>query len=296
MQPVGVIGLGQMGIGIARNLAQVGFPTIGFDLRAERGALLQAAGGVAADSCAEAGARSDALFVMVMNGSQAWDALFGDGGAVEGLAPGSTVIVTATILPTEVQALEQPLAERGIDLIDSPVSGGKAGADSGALTLMSAGRAEVLERNRPVLDAISKRTFHVGEEIGQGQFVKASLQSLIGCIFAATFEALVLGAKSGVKGQTLFDVIRSSAAGSPLIETCARHVLDRSFENTGSQIGTMYKDLGISMSVAREAGAAMFATSAAYEMFQAGISRYPDGDNWAVAKWLEEIAGTEVNW
>ena len=296
MQAVGVIGLGQMGIGMARNLAQVGLPTIGFDLRAERGALLQAAGGVAAESCAEVGARSGAVFLMVMNGEQAREALLGDGGAAEGLAPGSTVIVTATILPSEVCALEQPLAERGIDLIDAPVSGGKAGADGGALTLMAAGRAEVLERNRAALDAISKQTFHVGEQIGQGQFVKASLQALIGCIFAATFEAFVLGAKSGVKGQTLLDVIRSSAAGSPLIETCARHVLDRSFENTGSQIGTMYKDLGISMSVAREAGAAMFATSAAYEMFQAGISRYPDGDNWVVAKWLEEIAGTEVTW
>ena len=296
MQPVGVIGLGQMGIGIARNLAQAGFPTTGYDLRSERRALLQAAGGVAAESCAGAGKSSTALFVMVMNGGQARDVLFGNRGAVEGLAPGSTVVVTATILPTEVRALEAPLAERGIDLIDSPVSGGKAGADSGALTLMAAGRAQVLERNRPVLNAISKQVFHVGEEVGQGQLVKASLQSLIGCIFAATFEAFVLGAKSGVKGGTLFDVIRSSAAGSPLIETCARHVLDRSFENTGSQIGTMYKDLGISMSVAREAGAAMFATSAAYEMFQAGISRFPEGDNWVVAKWLEEIAGTEVKW
>ena len=113
MQPVGVIGLGQMGIGIARNLAGGGFPTIGFDLRAERGALLRAVGGVAAQSCAEAGAKSDALFVMVMNGGQAKDALFGERGAVEGLSPGSTVIVTATILPSEVQALEEPLAERG---------------------------------------------------------------------------------------------------------------------------------------------------------------------------------------
>ena len=296
MQPVGVIGLGQMGIGIARNLLRGGFPTVGFDVRAERGALLQDAGGVAAQSCAEAGARSDALFVMVMNGGQAKDVLFGERGAVEGLCPGSTVIVTATILPAEVQELEEPLAERGINLIDSPVSGGKSGADGGALTLMAAGRPEVLERTRAALDAISKRIFHVGEQIGQGQVVKASLQSLIGCIFAATFEAFVLGAKSGVKGETLFEVISSSAAGSPLIETCARHLLDRSFENTGSHIGTMYKDLGISMSVAREAGAAMFATSAAYEMFQAGIARYPDGDNWVVAKWLEEIAGTEVGW
>jgi 3-hydroxyisobutyrate dehydrogenase-like beta-hydroxyacid dehydrogenase len=107
---------------------------------------------------------------------------------------------------------------------------------------------------------------------------------------------LVLGVKAGVSGRTLFDVIRSSAVGSPLFEHCARQVLDRKFKNTGSRIATMYKDLGISMSVARESGAAMFATSAAYEIFQAGISRFPDEDNWAVAKWLEEIADTEVNW
>ncbi len=99
-----------------------------------------------------------------------------------------------------------------------------------------------------------------------------------------------------MSGETLFEVFRASAVGSPLFENCARHVLDRRFKGTGSDIGTMYKDLGISMSLAREAGTLMLATSAAYEMFQAGISRYPEEDNWAVAKWLEEIAGTEVSW
>ena len=179
--------------------------------------------------------------------------------------------------------LEAPLARRGVSLVDSPVSGGKAGAEGGTLTLMTAARREVLDANRDALDAISKSVFHVGEEIGQGQTVKAALQALIGCTFAATFESLILGVKSGMSGETLF-------------ENCARQVLDRRFKDTGSHIGTMYKDLGISMSLAREAGTLMLATSAAHEMFQAGISRYPDEDNWAVAKWLEEIAGTEVSW
>ncbi len=296
MQSVCVIGLGQMGIGIARNLVKAGFPTAGYDIRAERRELLEQAGGVAAASCAEAAAGADVVFMMVLNGNQAREALLGADGALEGLVAGATVVVTATILPSEVRALAQPLADRGIHLIDSPVSGGKAGADGGTLTLMTAAKAAVLERSRPPLAAISKDLFHVGEEIGQGQVVKAALQVLIGCVFAGTFEALVLGVKSGVKGKTLFDVIQSSAAGSPLIENCARNVLDRKFNDTGSHIGTMHKDLAICMSVAREAGAAMFATSAAFEMFQAGISRYPEGDNWAVAKWLEEIADTEVAW
>ncbi|MCP5113211.1 MAG: NAD-binding protein, partial [bacterium] len=121
-------------------------------------------------------------------------------------------------------------------------------------------------------------------------------QAFIGCTFAATFESLVLGHKAGVKGETLFKVISASAAGSPLFENCARQVLDRKFQGTGSQISTMYKDIGISMSLAREAGAAMFTTSAAYELFQSGISMFPDEDNWCVAKVLEQIADTEVTW
>ena len=97
-------------------------------------------------------------------------------------------------------------------------------------------------------------------------------------------------------GRTIFDVLRASSVGSPLFEHCARQVLDRKFKGTGSRIGTMYKDFGICMNVARDAGVPLFATSSAYEMFQAGISRYPDEDNWAVAKWLEEIAGAEATW
>ena len=285
-----------MGIGIARNLLAGGHPTSGFDLRPERMDLLAKDGGSPCGSAAEVGARSDAVFVMVMSGAQAREALLGPQGAARTMRRGSTVVVTATILPSEVRDLEGPLADLGIDLVDSPVSGGKAGADAGTLTLMTAAREQVLERNRAALDAISSALFHVGEEIGAGQSVKAALQALIGCTFAATFEALVLAAKSGIDGRTLFDVVRASAVGSPLFEHCARQVLDRKFTDTGSGIGTMYKDLGITMAVARDAGAAMFATSAAYEMFQTGISRFPDEDNWAVAKWLEEIAGAEATW
>ncbi len=296
MNTVGVIGLGDMGIGIARNLLAAGFPVAGYDLRNERMAMLEESGGGRASSCAELGERCETVFVMVLNGAQVHDAVLGEGGLLDGMDAGKTVIVSATILPAEVRALEAPLAAKGVNLIDTPVSGGKSGADNGALTLMTAAKADVLEANRDVLDAISKAVFHVGEEIGQGQTVKAALQAMIGCTFAATFETLVMGHKAGVKGETLFNVIQSSAVGSPLFENSARLILDRKFKDTGSHIGTMHKDLGITLSVAHEAGAAMFATSAAYEMFQVGISRFPTEDNWSIVKWLEEIAGTEVTW
>ena len=147
-----------------------------------------------------------------------------------------------------------------------------------------------------MLQSVGKNIFHVGEEIGMGQTVKASLQVLIGATFTAIFEALVLGSKAGVPGKVLYEVFTSSGVRSPLLENCAKLIMDRAFQDTGSHIGTMYKDLGISMNLARENGVAMFTASSAYELFQSGISLFPDEDNWSIVKLLEQIAGTEVTW
>ena len=296
MRRVGIVGLGDMGMGMARNLVKAGFPLTGYDLREDRLAELESFGGKVARNCREVGESSDAVFVMVLNGDQVNEAIFGDNGLSQGLRPGATVILSATIHPSEVRDLAAPLAERGIRLIDTPVSGGKSGAEDGALTLMAATSREVLDENRDVLDAVSKVVFHVGEEIGQGQTVKAALQALIGTTFAAVFESLVLGSSAGVKGETMFEVFGSSGVSSPLFKGCSKLIMDRKFKDTGSQIATMYKDLGITMNMAKETGAAMFATAAAYELFRSGISLFPDEDNWSIVKLLEQIADTEVTW
>ena len=102
--------------------------------------------------------------------------------------------------------------------------------------------------------------------------------------------------RAGVPGEVLYEIFTSSGVRSPLLEGCAKLIMDREFKGTGSHIGTMYKDLGITMSMARANGAAMFATSADYELFQSGISLFPDEDNWSIVKLLEQIAGTEVTW
>jgi len=296
MRRVGIIGLGDMGMGMARNIIKGGFPLTGFDLRDARLAELEEAGGTRAASCREVGEASDSVFVMVLNGDQVKEVIFGEDGLAEGLKPGSTVIVSATIHPSEIKELVAPAAEKGLLLIDTPVSGGKSGAEDGALTMMTAAKTQVLEENREVLDSVSKAVFHVGEEIGQGQTVKAALQALIGTTFAAVFESLVLGASAGVKGETMFEVFGSSGVSSPLFKGCSKLIMDRKFKDTGSQIATMYKDLGITMNMAKETGAAMFATAAAYELFRSGISLFPDEDNWSIVKLLEQIAGTEVTW
>jgi putative dehydrogenase len=285
-----------MGMGMARNIINGGFPLTGFDLRDERLVELEKAGGTRASSCREVGESSEAFFVMVLNGDQVKEAVFGEDGVAQGMNPGGTIIISATIHPSEAKELVAAAAEKGLNLIDTPVSGGKSGAEDGALTLMTASKPEVLEENREVLESVSKAIFHVGEEIGQGQTVKAALQALIGTTFAAVFESLVLGASAGVKGETMFEVFGSSGVSSPLFKGCSKLIMERKFKDTGSQIATMYKDLGITMNMAKENGAAMFATAAAYELFRSGISLFPDEDNWSIVKLLEQIAGTEVKW
>ena len=220
MRRVGIVGLGDMGMGMAKNIIKGGFPLTGFDLRETRLKELESIGGKGAASCRDVGESSDAVFVMVLNGDQVKDVIFGDDGLTKGLKAGATIIVSATIHPSEVKELVASLADMGIHLIDTPVSGGKSGADEGTLTMMAAAKPEVLEENRAVLDAVSKVVFHVGEEIGQGQTVKAALQAFIGTTFAAIFESLVLGAAAGVKGETMFEVFGSSGVSSPLFKGC----------------------------------------------------------------------------
>ncbi len=296
MKRVGIVGLGDMGMGMAKNLLEGGFSLTGFDLRESRRVDLEEAGGSRAESSRQVGEQSDVVFVMVLNGDQVKQVVLGADGLLEGMQPETTIIVSATINPAEVRELVEPVSAKGVRLIDSPVSGGKAGADGGSPTLMAAADEAVLAQQEDVLEAIAKTVLHVGEEIGQGQTVKAALQAMIGTTFAAIFESLVLGANAGVKGETLYEVFSASAIGCPLFNNCAKLIMERQFKDTGSHIGTMYKDLGISMNMARETGTAMFTTSAAYELFQSGISMFPTEDNWSVVKLLEQIAGTEVTW
>lgn len=291
MKKIGIVGLGNMGMGIAKNIIKSGYDIIGYDLRTDCLKDIVKNGGAAAKTVSEVGEKSDVVFVMVMNGKQAEEVVkelslkMNDNG---------TIIITATITPEEVKSIYKIALKHNIEMIDSPVSGGLQGAHDGTLTLMTAAKQSVFDDCEKILKSISKNMIHVGKNIGDGQTVKASLQALIGSTFTAIFESLVLGSKAGIDGQILYDVFSTSGVSSPLFKNCAKLILDRKFENTGSHISTMYKDLGISMDMAKNNGVPMFTAGAAYELFQAGISMYPDGDNWSIVKLLEQMASTKV--
>ncbi|MDD9909528.1 MAG: NAD(P)-dependent oxidoreductase [Ahrensia sp.] len=295
MAKVCVIGLGDMGSGLAKNLLAAGFDVSGYDLKPNRMADFLAMGGLEASSTEEAAQGCDAAFVMVMHGGEAETVLFGEagnGGLVSALPAGAVVIISATIKPGEMRALGERLVGHDLQLVDSPVSGGRPGAQNGTLTMMAAGSESAMGRAQPFMEAVSGTIHRVGDEIGMGQTVKACLQSLIGSIFTGAFEATALAAKAGVSGEVLHKVFSTSAAGCGIVNGSLDNVMNRRFEKTGSHINTMHKDLTIALDLAMELGVPLFTASTAMQMFQAGRTRHPEGDNQSVALITEEIIGT----
>lgn len=293
---VGIVGLGNMGFGMALNLLRSGFVVRGSDVRDEPREKLVAAGGIAAATPSEAGEGAAAVLVMVVNEAQARAVVYGGNGLIETLRPGSTVILTATIGRDHARDIAAILADQGIHMIDSGVSGGLPSANDGTLTLMASGPKAVFDANLDVLHAVGdpEAVFHVGEEIGAGQVVKACMQALVGVTFQGTFEALVLGAKAGVRPEVLLDVLGSSVVGSPLFKRATSFIMERNFVDTGSHISVTFKDLGLTLDLAREVGVPMYSTALAAQLFQAGMTSYPGEDNWAIVKVLETMADTVV--
>ena len=291
----GVIGLGDMGSGLAKNLIKAGFETWGLDLDPARVDAFRDMGGTVAQSVAEIGAQCDAVFVMVMNGDQARAVMLADDGLVPAMSKGSAIILSATIKPHEARSIGADMAESGIHLIDTPVSGGFPGAQGGTLTMMAAAPDAVLDQFKPVMEAVSANIHRVGTKPGDGQTVKACLQSLIGAQFAATFEAAALAAKAGVSGQVILDVFSTSSAGCGVVNNALEKIIDRQFVGTGSSIHTMHKDLTISMGLGEELGVPLHTAAAAMQLFHAGRTKYPEGDNWICTRVIEEIIGAELH-
>ena len=293
MAKVGLIGVGNMGMGMSRNILKAGHELIAYDVRPEPVETLVKEGACAGASPREVGMTADSVFIMVLNVEQVKGALLGEDGLLAGLKPGSTVICTATIGRSQVIEVAELVTAKGIHIVDAPVSGGAPGAAAGTLTMMVSAPKATFEASKPVLEAVGRDIYHVGEEAGMGQTVKSALAVLIGTTYAGIFEALTLAVKAGVKPETLRDVVSTSVVGNFLFRDTTENILTRNFKGQ-SNIGTMYKDLSLAKNMANDCGVPLFAASAAFELFQAGKAVNPDEDNWTIIKILENIAGIEV--
>ena len=276
---VGLIGLGAMGQGVARNLLRAGFEVHGCDVRPEACDAFARAGGLAAGTPAEVGAACDVLIVLVVDAEQTEEVLFGTTGAAAAMCEGRVVVASATTSPAFVARLAQRLSQRRLLLLDAPVTGGVSGAAAGTLTLLTSGPQAAYFACEDVLAAVSLRIFRFGMTPGLGSKVKLINQLLVGVQIAAAAEAMAFGMRQGVDPQLLYDAIRSGAGDSWAFGDRA----PRMFSGDGSThtaLDIFVKDLGLVLEAASEAGFPTPLASTAYELFAkaaaAGLGRADD--------------------
>ncbi len=271
MSTVGFIGLGAMGLPMARNLVARGFAVRGFDVRTAAMDALAEAGGARAGSAAEAARGAELLALMVVNAGQAEQALFADG-ALDALVPGGIVVLMATCPPGAVERLAERVLARGRRFVDAPVSGGVVGAVGGTLTIMAAAPASTFAAAKPALEALGSKLFHVGERPGQGAVVKAVNQLLCGVHIVAVAEAFSLAAKVGVDVNVVLEILGGSAASSWMLHDRGPRMLQAEPEVT-SAVDIFVKDLGIVLEAGRETKAALPLAAVAHQLFLATSGR-----------------------
>jgi putative dehydrogenase len=291
---VGVIGLGTMGMGVARNLAAKQFRVFGCDLRDTARAELEAAGGHSVASPADLPADLDAVIVFVVNAQQAEDVLFGPAGCAARLAPGTVVLACPTVAPAQARALAQRIEAAGLLALDAPVSGGKVGAESGSMTVMASGSAAAFAKAEPVLNAMAGKVWKLGDEPGIGSTVKMVNQLLAGVHIATAAEAMALGIRAGADPQTLFDVISSSAGSSWMFQNRVPHILAGD-DTPLSAVNIFVKDLGIVLDQARTLTFPLPMASAAHQLFLAAAANGQGAkdDAFVIRVW-QALAGIDL--
>ncbi len=290
---IGLIGLGLMGTPMAKNLLKAGYELSVHDIN--RKALDEVVGlGAKGDSSPkEVAASAEAILLSLPGDSEVEEVILGKDGILEGGRPGSVLVDMSTISPLTAKRMAEVLQERGMEMLDAPVSGGQEGAREGSLTIMVGGKPDVFERMHPVLQKLGKNVTHIGGH-GAGQVAKAANQIIVGLTIEAVAEALVFASKAGVDPEKVRRALLGGYAQSRVLELHGRRMTDRNFE-PGGKVRSHKKDIEIIMSVARELGMYLPGTALLSHLWNAVAGQGGlDWDHSSLVKVLEVMSQTEV--
>ncbi len=233
-ETIGYIGLGNMGMPMARNLVRAGYPVVVHDIDPARVRALVDEGAAAAESPAGMASRASVIFSSLPTGESVEDVATGPGGILAGGHAAEVYIDMSTIPPPVCERVGARLGDRGIDMLDAPVTGGKAGAAAGTLGIMVGGRAGAFERCRPLLEVLGGVVQHFGEAVGSGMHAKLANQIMVGAHLAAFAEALAYGKRAGLDLHALVDILKSGRAGSEILNVNSPGILDGNLEEVGA--------------------------------------------------------------
>ena len=292
---VGFVGLGAMGMGMACSLVKAGLPVKGFDINPDAVKQFTAAGGNGVDSVAGAAADADVFLIVVVTAEQAEQVLFGSGGAAAILPAGSVVMLCSTIQPDVARTVAGRLYEMGLEMLDSPISGGSAKAALGQLSVMASGHPQAFQKAEPVLEAIAEKVFSLGDECGLGSTVKMVNQLLAGVHIAAAAEAMAFGVRSGVAPEKIYEVISNSAGSSWMFQNRVPHMLSGDYTPL-SAVEIFVKDLDIVLDTGKSERFPLPLAAIAHQMFlMAAAAGHGAEDDSAVVKVFEEIAKINIS-
>jgi 2-hydroxy-3-oxopropionate reductase len=290
MSTIAFIGLGIMGSPMACHLVRGGHTVIGYNRSAQRTAALVEAGGSAADSIEQAVKDADVVATMVPDSPDVQDVLLADNGVFAHAQPGTLVIDFSSIRPDVTVELARRGAERGLHVIDAPVSGGEPGAQNATLSIMVGGSDEDFARAKPILDVVGKTIVHVGPN-GAGQTVKAANQLIVAGNIELLAEALTFVAAYGVDMRAAVKVLGGGLAGSAVLDQKAPKMLAREFD-PGFRIALHHKDLGIVTAAAREAGVIVPLGAIVAQLMASAVANGEGGlDHSALLLGVERLSG-----
>jgi 2-hydroxy-3-oxopropionate reductase len=290
---IGFVGLGAMGRPMTLNLLKAGHSVYVWARRRESLETLLAAGATACASPAEIADRSEVMFTIVTTSADVEQVVLGEDGFIRGARAGSVVVILATISPEATRRIGARLAERGVETLDAPVSGGPFGATDASLSIMVGGKPEVFERVKPLLQCLGKTIVRVGE-LGAGQVTKACNQLALCVTMEAVAEALALAKAAGADPAKVREALLGGLAQSRALDVLGERMVKRDF-NPGMEARLHHKDMGIVLDMAHELGLPVPAAAVTTQQFNAlmaigGARRDPS----ALLEVLERMSGKEA--
>lgn len=291
---IGFIGLGIMGKPMAKNLLKAGYDLIVYDLNREAVAEVAACGAQAGESIREVAAVADRLITMVPNSPQVKQVLLEEGGAIETLRPGTVVMDCSSISPIASREIAAALAEKGIEMLDAPVSGGEPKAIDGTLAFMVGGKEQIFRECKGILEKMGSSVILCGD-IGAGNVTKLCNQIIVAVNIAGLAEALMLGQLAGVEPDKVYSAIKGGLAGSTVMNAKAPMMMDQNFK-PGFRIDLHIKDLNNVVDTARNVDSPIPLTQSLLEMMKI-LHQDGDGvcDHSALLKYYQKLTGETLH-
>lgn len=292
-QVLGFIGLGIMGKPMARNLLRAGYALRVYDIAPDAVEALRGDGAVACASVAEAAQGADIIITMLPNSPQVRDVICGEGGVLSVAKPGTIIVDTSSIAPVASREIAAACAERGVIMLDCPVSGGEPKAVEGTLAIMCGGPQDAFDTIQPILLHMAASAVLVGD-VGSGNVAKLANQIMVAVNIAGMSEALMLAVKAGVDPECVYQAVRGGLAGSTVLDAKAPMVMDRNF-TPGFRINLHIKDMNNVMDTAHAVDAPSPLSAAVLEMMVAlKVDGHDTCDHDALALYYEKLAGAEI--